>query len=142
MTTRRIRIAANDASPFRVSASGIDVNGATFDGLLFDGNQSPLRLYASGYMLATPITAGSLEIVVGTPGPFGPSVSSGQHSLFTIVYRHQTSPTPPLRTAFAQGGCGGAMDSSNRLHALNFFGKASPDLPDSYVNYMIFRNAG
>lgn len=138
--TSRIRIAAGSASPFRVSASGVDVNNATFDGLLFDGNQMPLRVYAAGYVSAAvePVAG-----IMGTPGPFGPATPAGTYPLFTIAWRAiRTNTTLTLRTVGPDGG--GAFDSSNRLHALTFRppGGVVGDLPNTLVNYLIFRNAG
>lgn len=138
--TSRIKIAAGSSSPFRVSASGIDVNSATFDGLIFDGNQMPLRIYSYGYVSAAVETVGGLK---GTPGPFGPATPAGTYPLFTIAWRAiRTNTTLTLRTVGPDGG--GVFDSSNRLHALTYRDPAGVvgAVPNSLVNYLIFRNAG
>lgn len=137
--TNRIKIASGSASPFRVSASGVDVNGATFDGLIFDGNQMPLRIHSYGYVSAAVDPVGGIK---GTPGPYGPPTASGTYPLFTIVWRATTISGLPLRTVGPNAG--GVFDSVNQLHALTYRDPAgvTGPLPNTLVNYLIFRNAG
>lgn len=56
MTIKRVVIDSSAASPFRVSASGVDTDAAEFDSLLFDGNQPPLRLWGTGYVSVVGMT--------------------------------------------------------------------------------------
>lgn len=139
MTTNRIKIASGSSSPFRVSASGVDVNGATFDGLIFDGNQKPLRVYSYGYVSAA--VANPYGIAM-TAGPLGPSTPSGTYPLFTIAWRAGGSgPSVHLRTVGPTAG--GTFNSSNQFSALTFRESGGAgSVPNALVNYLIFRNAG
>jgi hypothetical protein len=143
--TNRIKITSSSATPFRISAPGVDVNGATFDGLLFDGNQKPLRVFTTGYILAPMMNHTIPGFVSDTPGPTTYSTPSGTYPLFTIAWKwnFNTRPTGPVRTVGGLRGCGATMDSGNRLHALNFADDSvEVGGPASYVNYLIFKNYG
>lgn len=84
---RRVVIGEFPSSPFRVAAAGSDADTAdTFD-LLFDGNQSPLRLgqkgtfalpYNSAANLA-PAVIPSSPVILQHPSP------AGRHCLFTVT---------------------------------------------------------
>jgi len=41
---KRVTLGGSGGSPLRISTSGVDVDLAEFNTLIFDGNQSPLRL--------------------------------------------------------------------------------------------------
>lgn len=137
--TNRIKITSGSASPFRVAASGVDVNNATFDGLIFDGNQMPLRIYSYGYVSAAVANPAGIAM---TAGPYGPATPLGTYPLFTIAWRAGGSgPSVHLRTVGPYGG--GTFDSSNRFHALTFRPSGVlGSIPNTLVNYLIFRNAG
>ena len=144
--TNRIKITSGSASPFRVSASGVDVNGATFNGLIFDGNQKPLRVYTYGYIGAPFASPYGVAL---TGGPYGPSTPSGTSPLFTVCWYVPVSNTgsPPYDLCTVGGSgtfsAGGTFSSSNQFSALTFKAyNALPTLPNAYVNYLIFRNAG
>lgn len=141
--TQRIKIASNSMSPFRVSASGVDVTGATFDGLLFDGNQKPLRIFSVGYVAANLMDGTTTHgLAKATNGPSTYSTPSGTYPLFTIVWKKYLAANPnlPLRTVGGTLGCGGTLTSSNQFQALNFDAGDPSDV--SYVNYLIFKNYG
>lgn len=151
--TRRAVVQGNSASPFRVSGGGVDAGTAdTFD-LLFDGNQSPLRVWSTGYVVATPLEPSNSAIAFMTSGPGVIAAPAGQAPIFVIAGRkNNSSPNPPsLNTVYhTMGGGGfGGIIAFNQFFAVNFGrnvyngndGALSFDAT-VYVNFCIFRNIG
>lgn len=153
MTTRRLVVQGSSASPFRVSGGGVDAGTAdTFD-LLFDGNQSPLRVWSTGYVAATPLEPANLAPALVTPGPGVIAAPAGQAPIFMLAGRQfNSSPNPPtLNTVYhASGGGGfGGIIANNQFFAVNFRRNVYNGNDGAlalnglvYVNFCIFRNIG
>lgn len=87
--TNRVIIDSTAASPLRVSVAGVDAALAEFNNLIFDGNQSPLRLSSTGYVVVGGISyndytiggkntnEGSPVLVLATPAGTTPIWFSG-----------------------------------------------------------------
>lgn len=160
---KRVVIQGGGSAPIRVSAAGVSVDGAQFNDLIFDGNQPPLRLYATGYTLVPPIYRGAnsvqtIQHVVDYAAPI-PQVPDGTTPLFIVATRQRMSEgntygylmTPTYRGGIDGAGGGGAISNVDggglRFVALSFtvvhdeWVPPQPDQPDNLVNYCIFRNA-
>lgn len=140
---RRVLIQGGSASPFRVSANN-EAADDTF-ALIFDGNQSPLRIATHGWISASR-SAGNIAPAVfnQAAGPVYDTAIAG-FPLFSCSgylpaegslpararnpYSQMKTPPPPFT------GFGGAL-SGGYFYGINFFGG-----PYS-VNFMIFRNRG
>lgn len=144
---RRVLIQAGSSSPFRVSAN----DAATDDtfALIFDGNQSPLRILTHGWVLASRSSDNIAPAVFNrATGPGGGPLYDASIPGFPLfacsAYMpptaslparaqnpfSQTKPPPPPFTGF-----GGAV-TGGYFYGINFF--SGP----YYVNFMIFRNRG
>lgn len=152
MVVKRVTIDGSGASlsPFRVSASGVDVDLAEFNDLIFDGNQSPLRLWGSGWATVGGISyndwlAGKNTVersIVTTP-----VTPAGTTPVFMTMWRvvgsGQFLHTPIFRNSSSVAAGGGGI-SSGVWYGLSFSvgGPASPSTPasDIAVNYAIFKN--
>jgi hypothetical protein len=151
--TRRVIIDGNSASPFRVSVAGVDAASAEFNDLIFDGNQSPLRLWATGYMAIIGITYNNFlagqNLSTDHTGSF--STTSGTFPVFMTMWRNTgdalnrifTPSFQPANNASVLGGggggvCGGVFKGFNANRGL----ATAPDNPASteYINYCVFRN--
>jgi hypothetical protein len=161
MTTRRVLITPGASSPLRVSASGVDASGAQFDDLIFDANQPPLRLYATGWGRVPYTPGGDSNILQWTRLIVLPSVPAGTFPLFMTMWYQPNSSTPGSEGAYVPGaspwgttpnfnqgmGAGGAV-GDGWFTGISFVkqtilpsGAAYPSLSDSTrVNYCIFRN--
>lgn len=150
MTVNRVKIDGSAASPFRVSVAGVDVDGAEFNTLIFDGNQSPLRLWATGYHTIAGITDSdfnggkNIEVFNGNDFP----TPSGTTAIFMIMYRRTDAGGNPngfTNTPYfgAREGSGGGMCSGKFVGA-NFYaglaGTGAAPGPSSYVNYCVFKD--
>lgn len=141
------------ASPFRVSVAGVDAASAEFNNLIFDGNQSPLRLWATGFMTIVGITynnfLGGQNLSTATAGSF--PTPSGTFPVFMTMWRNTGdannrvwSPSfQPANNASVLGGGGGGICSAvfkgfNANRGL----ATAPDAPatSEYVNYCVFKN--
>lgn len=154
--TRRVIVDGSGTfgSPLLISVAGVDAASAEFNDLIFDGNQSPLRLWATGYLTIGGITyndfIGGKNINTGVTGAaFG--TPSGTFPVFMTMWRQSTDPsarvwTPSFQAAANngnQGGggggiCSGVFKGFNSGHGL-VTGPTTP-APDNYVNYCVFRN--
>ncbi len=158
---RRVIIQGGGSSPIRVSAAGVDANGAQFNDLIFDGNQSPMRLHGTGFVALPPInrdidSVKTIDKLV--TGASLPAVPSGTTPMFLVAVRNRSSDTEGrLQTPFAilggisdnlfRGGGGAISDVDGaglRFVALTFAIRLSTVFPNpqpsSYINYCIFRN--
>lgn len=120
MTTRRVIIDATASSPLRVSAAGVDASGATFDNLIFDANQPPLRVYLNGWMRVPVMSVGAVfaNWANGPPYREGPA---GTHPIFMVMWtqpatdrllfwRNSIGVTPMFRTGtVVNNGAGGSV---------------------------------
>lgn len=147
----RLRLDSTAASPMRVSAGGADVNGAEFNSLIFDANQAPMRLWATGWFILNGITdtefVGGKNINVGAPGASFPA-TSGREALFitmTKLVNPASNPNGQVITPWMgprQGG-GGGMCSGQFVGANMYAGLAgsggAPG-PQIYSQYCVFKN--
>lgn len=161
MAKKRVIIQSNATSPFRVSVIGVDASGAQFNNLIFDGNQPPLRLWATGYVQPLPLgfsnpdtaTFADSAPIIATPSgktpiyflstrqPLGPNtlnpggVGNGNCSAF-ITYN-----------SYGEGGLisiGAGSGGSNLFTGMNFnrdslIGNQFSNIP-AVVNFAIMKN--
>jgi hypothetical protein len=146
MTVNRVKIDGTASSPFRVSVSGVDVDLAEFNTLIFDGNQSPLRLWATGYITITGISDADFilgkNVNVDHTGSF--PTPSGTAPVFMTMWRWVGDPngfvqTPTFGSRQGAGGgvCSGAFVGAN-FHAAAS-GVGGPGV-SAHTNYCIFKN--
>lgn len=138
----RLKIASGVTSPFQVSVSGVDVNSAAFNQLIFDGNQQPYRVWANSYIAANLIPYGAAGVVAPTAGPTTYSCPSGQFPLFNVMWRiPDGSPSDYLKTGKEVGG---VIDQTDRkFYGISFARQTSPSGASyAYCNYLILRNFG
>lgn len=121
MTTRRVVIDATASSPLRVAVAGVDAAGATFDDLIFDANQPPLRIYLNGWMRVPVIPIGGGSFGQWANGPSYPAGPSGTHPIFMTMWsqpatdnanygRNSYGTVPMYRTGSSGStGAGGAI---------------------------------
>lgn len=136
--SRRLRIETG-ASPFRVSLAGYDAAGATFDQVLFDANQAPLKLWYRGYTDIDTVpnysAPGVIDITYFTTkyAHSRPSTPSGTFPIFALMWRtdyadalHYISPSYSFHRKYAAGvtnesiglGVGGVMGTDG-LYVFN-----------------------
>lgn len=149
---KRVIIDSTAASPLRVSVSGVDADSAEFNDLIFDGNQSPLRLWGVGYGYAAGfsynswiggknVNEGSSIPVLNTP--------TGTTSIF-VVQQVQEGSGGNARPPFWQTGTSGQLGGGGGICSSSLFcpismnsgppGAPSSPAGGSYVNFMIFKN--
>ena len=154
MTKKRVIIASGVASPFRVSVAGVDASNAEFNDLIFDGNQQPMRLYATGYETVPTIANGDTANIAHAVLASGPSTPAGTNPLFMVMWRHnasggdtlllktpQLSPSVPFSVTAGSGGGGAYEDGAFR--ALSCGRDPSGGAfytQDNIINYAIFKN--
>lgn len=152
MTIDRVKIDGSASSPFRVSVAGVDVSGAEFNTLIFDGNQSPLRLWATGYINVAGISdsdfsIGGKNINVDYTGSF--PTPSGTTPIFITMHKRSDGPsgnpngftvTPYFGSREGGGGgiCSGVFVGAN-FH-VGIPGTGSTPGPPAYCNYCIFKD--
>lgn len=89
---RRVIIQGNSGgSPFKVSVAGVDAAGAQFNNLIFDGNQPPLQLWATGAISAPVLQFGDSQAANFTNGPSVPVTPAGTTPIFLTVVRQPIS---------------------------------------------------
>jgi len=140
---------AGAISPFRVSAAGVDVDSAEFNNLIFDGNQSPLRLWGTGYGAVAGISYDDWffgKNIVSSIIIAGPSTPSGTTPVFMTMWRPAAGgflKTPIFINSHSVAGGGGGFSSGNFCGLSFSVGfPSAPTTPASniYVNYAIFKN--
>lgn len=149
---KRVTIDCSGASlsPFRVSVAGVDVDSAEFNDLIFDGNQSPLRLWGTGWGSVSGISYDDWAVggknVVSAIIAAGPTTPSGTTPVFMTMWRPAVGGflrTPIFRNTHSVGAGGGGLSSGN-FCGLSFSvgSPGSPSTPagDIYVNYALFKN--
>jgi len=147
--TERVKIDSTAASPFRVSAAGVDVNLAEFADLIFDGNQSPLRLWGTGWGTVAGNTYDEWTGGKNTEWSgfvAGPVTPAGTTPVFMTMWRPVPSGfvrTPLVKNIHSQASAGGGF-SSGSFYGLSF-SVGTPVAPstrpsDVAVNYAIFKN--
>ncbi len=149
----RVRIQGGSASPFKVSATNVDAND-TF-ALIFDGNQSPLRILTHG-VIASSRSAGNIAPAVFQQAAVGYSAPAGLFPLFALsAFLGPSGAVGAPAGSRAQGpwitingsglprnasGFGGAL-ANGWFYGVNF--DANTTATSTYnVNFMIFRNMG
>lgn len=146
MTIDRVKFDGSGGSPLRISVDAVDVNGAEFNTLIFDANQSPLRLWATGYVTISGITDADFilgkNVVVLNTGSFPTPV--GTTPIFITAWRRTDDPngfvtTPTFRSRVGGGGgvCSGQFVGAN-FHA-QASGVGGPG-PSIFCNYCIFKD--
>ncbi|WP_027578493.1 hypothetical protein [Bradyrhizobium sp. Ai1a-2] len=157
---RRVIIESNAASPLLVSVPGVDAAGAQFNQVIFNGNQPPLRLVATGVSLVPGIFnseyAGGKNINEGPP-TFIFTPPPGVTPVFIVAVRNINETNPVLQTPYfgigASGGPGQATGAGGGMVAAGYFCPANFDagliVPPGqsdvagdpyYVNHCVFRN--
>lgn len=145
--TRRVIIDSTAASPFRVSVAGVDAASAEFNDLIFDGNQSPLRLLATGYVACGGHTWNEYTFGKNVAEASGLTYSLSGRPVFLVAGRVDNGfgalTTPNAYPGAAGSGHGGAFCSGTFI-GISFLGGAplNPDaLPNNtFCNYAVFRN--
>jgi len=159
----KLRIIAGGGSPFRVSISGVNVDTAEFNNLIFDANQSPLRLALTGYNEVLIIDNTNTANVFHTISTAVlPTVPAGTTPIFIVITRQRLNPTffargpagdcctPLFNGAVGSvGGGGGAISDVDGGGVLKFvalsFTRDSPAGTNyggnNLVNYAIMKNA-
>ncbi|WP_316184740.1 MULTISPECIES: hypothetical protein [unclassified Bradyrhizobium] len=160
MTTRRVLIGAGGGSPLRVSAAGVDVSGASFESLIFDANQPPLRVYLNGWMVVPYIHAGDGSLAHWAIGPALPATPPGTHPMFMTMWYQPDGgaltptqgntpygTTPCYRSGGANGWGAGASVGGGVLTGISFVkaivlpsGQVQVYPDNTHVGYCILRN--
>lgn len=156
MTLNRVLIKSGVSSPFKVSVSGVDAASAGFDNTIFDGNQSPLRLFLVGYTTVPPLGCGNISPAFIAAGASLPSVPAGTHPVVVICGRSSIQvrdinggiPTAVgwNQTTFHQSaGAGiGSILTDTDIWGMNFTSNSTSagcaSFPNNEVHYAIFRN--
>jgi len=150
---RRVIIDSTAASPLRISVAGVDAAGAEFNNLIFDANQSPLRLWATGWGSVAGISwnerlggknVNETTLAAGFTTPPGTTPifmtcwrlsSDGLGRVFTPSYE-------PSSNAITGGGGGSICSGSFIGVAFSVGAPSGPTVPaaDTYVNYCVFKN--
>lgn len=158
--TRRVIINSGAASPLRISVAGVDAATAEFNALIFDGNQSPLRLWGTGYVTVEGMSQNeyyggqnvrelSAGAVVATP--------PGTTPVFMTMWRNSADSQGRLWSPSFQnggynnagssgiGGGGGAICSGQFIgvsfsYALSVSGDPTIRPAPNYTNYCVFKN--
>lgn len=141
----------------RVSVAGVDASLAQFNNLIFDGNQPPLRLAGTGYVLVTVVAFTSNSNGSFANGPSVPITPSGTTPIFLTSVRQPTTGavnpgavgndnSPAFRT-YNSYGMGGAIydtGSSKVFTGINFNrdngGNGLFGGGQGIVNYAIMKN--
>lgn len=146
MSTQQVIFESNGSSPLRISASGVDAAGAQFSDLLFDANQSPLRLLQTGSVGVSAIPVGNIAPALVSPVALAKVFPSGKAPLFCCLIRSTYTSdslmygklSTPWRQS--QSGAGGAV-SNDRFFGINFTAQLPSGIITPYaIHYMIFRN--
>ena len=154
---RRVIIQADASSPLRVSASGVDAAGAQFNNLIFDGNQPPLQLWATGFLSASVLGFSDSQAANFTNGPSVPTTPPGTTPIFLTVVRQPISSgvvnpgaidgsySPGFRT-YNFYGMGGAIvdDGGNLFLGFNCNRDTTGTMfnGSGVINYAIMQNYG
>lgn len=145
MSIKNVVFGSSSGSPLLVSASGVDAEGAEFSELLFDGNQSPLRVAQKGIVGMPLINVNNIAPAVFNPVLLQHPPPAGKFPYFTCVFRVDTSGVSTrIVTPRKQGasGHGGAV-SGTRFFGVQFNRAIGPGATlTTYCYYMVFRNYG
>ncbi|MDD1534552.1 MULTISPECIES: hypothetical protein [unclassified Bradyrhizobium] len=156
MTTRRVLITPGAGSPLRVAAGGVDASGASFEDLIFDANQPPLRVFLNGWMRVAYTPPGDANILRWSVGPALPATPSGTYPLFLTMFYQPISSgstttvgytpygsSPCYSSNFGAGGAvgDGSFTGINFMKQFLLFGDPFPAFSDqTHISYCIFRN--
>jgi hypothetical protein len=148
---RRVIIDSNASSPLRIAVAGVDAATAQFNALIFDGNQPPLRLWGTGYVLVSGTTynqflGGKNTSEATASGSF--PTPAGTTPVFMVMTRLNDGgvsflQTPTFAGSSRQNTGGGAICSGSFIGVS--FAVGAPGAPDAlppqnYSNYCIFKN--
>lgn len=154
--TKRLLIQGG-TRPVRMSVAGVDVDGASFDQVIFDANQAPLRLWTSNYASfdnSEHIAAAAVGQAIVKYASSRPTTPAGTHPLFAAMWRCQKQAgskdgtiqwvTPGYNglrlTPNNQQGGGGAIMGTDGLYIVDWCRRDAGYYYPLYVNYAIFRN--
>lgn len=142
--TERVVIKSGGGSPLRVSVSGVDANLAQFNDLLFDANQSPLRLHQTGFVTITNIDPNNLAPAIYSGVPIVPLPG---YPIFSVMVRSDNAfgagvPRPAWRQNQAGGG---GVVNPGVFYGINWNrGDTFPNTINrgflTQINYCIFKN--
>jgi hypothetical protein len=152
---RRVRFdgSGSSGSPLLIGVSGVDAATAQFNSCIFNGNQPPLRLAATGFTTVNGITwnqrQGGQNVSEGSPIPVF-ATPAGMTPIFMTLWRLNDGQgrvnTPSFQNSNNPivGGGGGGICSGNFCAAC--FTVGAPAVPDSlpnvtFINYCVFQNA-
>lgn len=142
---QRLRLGPGLGSPLIVSVAAVDVNGANYLNQVFNANTPTLRVWHSGYVVASkPAAVGAVPIPYPVPDDSGLRfvTPGGTFPLFMVMGRQAAG--PPLLTPFRNigiaGGHGGLMTPWGQFVAWQQ--QSNNVATTSYVNYCVFRNYG
>lgn len=142
MTVETVSFDSSGGSPLRISAAGVDVNGAEFSDLLFDANQQPLRMMQKGVVEMPIIAQGNIAPAVFYRVLLNKPTPPGRFALFCCVFNGVNVAIENRLVSPGWAGAGGAVSETS------FFGVQwvraigpNPGSP-SYARYMVFRNYG
>ena len=158
MTTRRVLISPTSSSPLQVAVSGVDAAGASFDSLIFDANQPPMRLALSGWGRVPYTAYGDNNILQWSRLAVLPSMPAGTTPLFMVMGYQPDATNPGSEGAYINGrspwgtmpyfnttsGIGGAV-GDGYFTGISFMKQTAASTPNftdqTHIAYAIFRNA-
>ena len=151
---RRVRFDGSGASgsPLKISVAGVDAIAAAFNDCIFDGNQPPLRLYATGFTSVGGITFN--ERSLGKNFSEGAAIPiftppAGTSPVFLVAWRLNDGQgrleTPSSQSSNNPIGGGGGGGVCGSFFCPLAFTVGAPALPDNlpnvtFVNFCIFKN--
>jgi hypothetical protein len=106
MTTRRVLFNSGSASPFRVAVGGVDAAGASWETLIFDANQPPLRVYLNSWMQVGFGSTG--DFIRWAYGPAYPTPPAGENPMFSVMWYQPSNLGPGAvrgRSPYGTGPC-------------------------------------
>lgn len=141
----------------RVSTPGVDVAAAEFNNLIFDGNQQPLRLWGTGFVVVYVIDYDNSMTINHTIGPLVLPTPAGTSPPFVVTVKRESTGTnqvsPPGTRQVSVSACGGGAVSNVDGGGNKFVGitvarevirtsntSPGPGTGSVWVNYAIFKN--
>jgi hypothetical protein len=146
--SRRVVIqGGNAAHPFRVGSPGVNADTADLFDLFFDGNQSPLRIWGTGFVAVTPLEHDNLAPAHFHTGPGVIATPAGLFPVFIVNGRPSYNPNSGTNRLTTVESSFGGVVAQNTFFGINIArevvvqGGIAP-LTSALVNYCIFRNYG
>jgi len=142
----RVVIKSDGAQPFRVSSVGVDAETAEFQDLLFDGNQSPLRIHQVGYVSVLSLRKPNLAPAFVSSIAIDPLPG---YPLFSVMLREdEPYGVGACRCVYRNGPGeygGGGVANPNTFYAItwrrtNGVPGTDPPPQTNYINFVLFKN--